>query len=361
MTRELTTTQPGSLVLAGQAANAVARRHVLADYLARLSRNTRDRQADTLATFETFLRGSGVEGAVDLAGDLEAWRGITWGLVETFKRWLVVEGYAIGSINVMLSTLRVYAGLAGKAGVLDAGEVNAIRAVQGYTLADGRNLDKARGQSRRSRVTTRRAGVVRTVERTKKGQAVVLSDDDARRLRTQSNTPRGRRDALLVGLLLDLGLRVGEVVALRVGDVDLKAGLLRVERPKVGLVGERAQRHRMRNGLLRAMRAYMIHDAPAMAGEPLLRAAIKGDKLAGAGLTRESAARIVHALGEAIGVDGLSPHDLRHAWATRAARNDTDVFALMDGGGWASPAMPARYVERAKIANERVRLGDDDD
>ena len=48
--------------------------------------------------------------------------------------------------------------------------------------------------------------------------------------------------------------------------------------------------------------------------------------------------------------------DSRHYWATQAARNGTLIDRLQDAGGWASPAMPWRYVEAAKIANEGVRL-----
>ncbi|MEO8393031.1 MAG: tyrosine-type recombinase/integrase [Chloroflexota bacterium] len=60
-----------------------------------------------------------------------------------------------------------------------------------------------------------------------------------------------------------------------------------------------------------------------------------------------------------LGVQRLSAHDLRHSWATRAARNKTAAFDLRDAGGWNSLAMPSRYVEAAKIANEGVNLGDD--
>lgn len=64
----------------------------------------------------------------------------------------------------------------------------------------------------------------------------------------------------------------------------------------------------------------------------------------------------VRELGERIGTSGLSAHDLRHYWATRAARNGTPIDRLQDAGGWNSPAMPMRYIESAKIANEAVRL-----
>ena len=64
----------------------------------------------------------------------------------------------------------------------------------------------------------------------------------------------------------------------------------------------------------------------------------------------------VGVLSQQSGVDGLSPHDCRHYWATRAARQGTDPFAVQEAGGWNSLAMPRRYVEAAKIANEGVKL-----
>lgn len=48
--------------------------------------------------------------------------------------------------------------------------------------------------------------------------------------------------------------------------------------------------------------------------------------------------------------------DLRHGWATRAAKGGTDAFALRDAGGWSSLVMPSRYVEDSAISNERVKL-----
>jgi hypothetical protein len=40
-----------------------------------------------------------------------------------------------------------------------------------------------------------------------------------------------------------------------------------------------------------------------------------------------------------------------------AARNGTPIDRLQEAGGWASPAMPLRYIEAAAIANEGVKLG----
>jgi integrase/recombinase XerD len=64
----------------------------------------------------------------------------------------------------------------------------------------------------------------------------VLSDDQLRRLvkACEGKTLRDRRDEALVRLMLETGLRAGEVVALRVEDVDVGGGTLLVRRGKGG-------------------------------------------------------------------------------------------------------------------------------
>ncbi len=75
------------------------------------------------------------------------------------------------------------------------------------------------------------------------------------------------------------------------------------------------------------------------------------------GLTTRAINKIVARLGEMVDIKGLSPHDLRHYWATNAIRKGTDVKALQQAGGWNSPYMPLRYAEESEIANEGVKLG----
>ena len=87
----------------------------------------------------------------------------------------------------------------------------------------------------------------------------------------------------------------------------------------------------------------------------VLRGSRKGGALHGAMGIRSIQSR-VRLLGEDIGLKQLSPHDLRHYWASAAIAGGTDILALQEAGGWASLAMPRRYVERARIANERVKL-----
>jgi integrase len=52
----------------------------------------------------------------------------------------------------------------------------------------------------------------------------------------------------------------------------------------------------------------------------------------------------VRTLGELAGITGLSPHDCRHSWATRAASHGTPLDRLRQAGGWSNIQTPLRYL-----------------
>ncbi|MFZ4658466.1 MAG: tyrosine-type recombinase/integrase [Caldilineaceae bacterium] len=165
------------------------------------------------------------------------------------------------------------------------------------------------------------------------------------------DTAQGRRDAVLMTLLLDHGLCAGEVAAPTVTDVDLHAGVLRFYRSKV----DKTQNNKLSTAALAALRAYFAAgDAPAVG--QILRGSRKGGKLDGAGMSETSITERVRTLGKALGIKGLSAHDCRNYWATywgnRVDRLPKGVFSLQEAGGWNSLAMPRRYVEAVTIANE---------
>jgi len=334
------------LALAGQVANGIAARSVFADYKARKAANTLRRQSNDLALFAEYLSAAGLPSG-DFQNDPQAWQGVTWGLVEGFARWQLQAGYSVSSINVRLATVKAYARLALKAGAIVPAEFALIMTVKGYSHKESKRVDEQR-----------RAAELPTRKGAKKAAAVSLTPEQAARLLAQPDSPQGRRDAFLMALLLEHGLRVGEVARLAVTDFDLKAGRLTFYRPKV----DKTQTHRLTPKTLKAARAYFDHDAPAMGN--LWRASAskrEGRQAAGEltaqGMTERALTKRVMVLGQAIGISGLSAHDCRHYWATQAARNGTPLDRLQDAGGWNSPAMPLRYVEAAKIANEGVKLG----
>lgn len=330
-----------SLASAAAAADRAAAVGLFQDYRSRRAANSRRAHDADLDRWASYLRAAGVAlDCADWAITPECWRGVSWGLVAGFVQWQLDQGYAVASVNRVLSTVKVYARLAAQAGTLDRAELAMIRTVAPYTRNEGRKVDQARPVTRVGR---------------KKGEHTPVTPAHARALKRQPDTPQGRRDALLFCLLLDHGLRVGELAGLQVTAIDLAAGKLRFYRPKVG----KEQTHTLTAGTLRAARAYLDQDA--LAAGPLFRASRKDGTLDAPGLTARAINERVRVLGEAVGIEGLSPHDCRHFWATQAAKHGTPLDRLQDAGGWASVSMPLRYVEQARISNSGVQLGNEEE
>lgn len=321
---------------AGAAADRAAASTRIDDYRSRRAAETLRRQDDDLLLFSEFLEQAGIPGG-DFTRDPFAWRGITWGLVEAFIKWQLAQGYAVPTVNVRLSTVKTYARLAFQAGALDAQAYALIHAIKGYGRGEQRRIDGHRSPNIRRGL--------------KKAEPVRITPDQAASLKTHPDTPQGRRDRLLMCLLLDHGLRVGEAAGLCVEDFIPADGLLRFFRSKVG----KEQTHRLSESTRAAFTDCASHGELPETGK-LLRCSLKNSALGKAGITTRAITLRVKVLGEERGIHGLSAHDCRHAWATSAARNGTDPFALQEAGGWSSLAMPRRYVEEQEIANDGVKL-----
>lgn len=335
---------------AGLVANRLAAQQVFNNYQLRKSSNSLRAQMADLGTFVEYLGAAGIyhlptDGVErermirDLAEERqsypEAWEGITWGLVAGFVQWMLTQGLALASVNRKLSTVKVYAGLAAQSGAIGGSELALIKTVKGYAAKEFKRVDEKR--------TVTRTGA-------KKAATTVLTPEQAKKLKNQPDSPQGRRDAVIMALLIDHGLRVGELAALQVTAVDLVAGQLRFYRPKVG----KTQTHKLTKDAIKALRAYMAN-APAMG--LLLRGSLKNGKLGG-GMGERSITIRVGELGSRLGIDDLSAHDLRHYWATRAIRKGHDPFRVLQAGGWTSMQTVQKYVDETTIANEGM-AGDD--
>jgi len=346
-TSTLTTNRPADLEARqriGEQANGYAARGAFTDYLERKAANTTRRQRAELNTLAEYLKEAGIETtgeALQTTG--AAWAGITFGLVEGFIRWQLAAAFAIGTINARLSTVKRYAGLAFKAGAIDHMAYALIKNVQGYTNKEAINVDKGRtadGQPTR--------------QGNKKAEHTPLTDRQADALKAQDlTTPQGRRDAVLMTILLDHGLRVGELVGLQVSNVDFEHKQLKFYRPKVN----KTQTHDLTPATLAALVTWRDSGDMPLAGS-LLRGSRKGGRLTTAGMSERAVCARVRALGEALGIDALSPHDCRHHWATVSAQRvesgRATLFNLQEAGGWNSLAMPRRYVEAASVANKNL-------
>lgn len=289
---------------AGQAANQAASAGVFQSALAELSANTRKSYQEDLRTWADYLASAGVEVAgCDFYQSADDWQGVTFGLVAGFKEWLLQQGYAIASVNRRLSCVRKFCALAAAAGVLAGNDLALIQTVRTIRKNAGLERDKQRARTRIQQVRLRRgANAGHTRPAAKKAKPVSLTTEQAKQLKQQPNTPQGRRDALLMRLLLDQGLRAGEAAALQVTDFNLKTRQMTFWREKVKM----EQTHNLTADTHRALLAYFeAGDAPALG--PLLQGSRKGGRLDGPGMTTTAISQRVRTLGEAIGVHYTNP------------------------------------------------------
>ncbi len=323
----------------GRAADISAQNYRFADYKLRRSIETLRRQKAGLSLFQEFLTEVDIVPAAPLFESPEGWQFITWGLVDGFVKWQLREGYAIHSINVRLSSVKTYAQLAMQSGTISTETYALIATVHGYTKNEGVRVDQKRDITR--------VGF-------KKEKNIPISFAQATELKQLfTESEQGRRDSLLMCILLDHGLRVGELIHLKVYSIDFEKQILQFYRPKV----QKVQRHYLSHDTLQAYSLCRKHsDWDEDFDAPLFRRSKKNKNLTGEALSTRGITHRVNALGKMIGIAGLSAHDCRHYWATAAAQNGTDPFVLQEAGGWSSLAMPRRYIEENEIANEGIQL-----
>src|SRR6266700_7952550 len=198
--------------------SALAEEFSKATRLTRYQEGLRDetirRQKTDLLTFARFLLSIGTS-AGDFYNDLSAWQGIGAGLLEAFIAWQKLQGYSIGTINVRLATVKAYCHLAYETGILEVDTHTHIQGVKGIQRKQARNIDARREISR--------VGY-------KKAQAVDIPIELLYNLKHPATGGLSKRDALLMCLLLDHGLRVGEIAILKRNAIALRSKLLTFDR-----------------------------------------------------------------------------------------------------------------------------------
>ncbi len=165
------------------------------------------------------------------------------------------------------------------------------------------------------------------------------------------NAPRGTdpgalRDRALLELMYACGLRASEAIGLELGDIDLTAGVLRARgkgaKERLVPIGREA---------IAATRAYLDRGRPALVGlrdEPRLLLNRRGT-----GLTRQGLYKIVQRYAREAGLGGrLSPHTLRHTFATHLLAGGCDLRSLQEMLGHADIATTQIYTH---LSAERLK------
>jgi integrase/recombinase XerD len=170
------------------------------------------------------------------------------------------------------------------------------------------------------------------------------SEVDALLAAAEADTGPARvRNHAVIAILADLGLRVGEVVGLDVTDLGYERGHRSL---RFTGKGEVKRRRALTPASTAAVETYLLQRAMAE-GRPV-------DELAGplfvtatgGRLDRHAVFRLVRRLAERAGIPAwadLSPHSLRHAFATAARDEGVPLEDVQDAMGHADPRTTRRY------------------
>lgn len=162
-----------------------------------------------------------------------------------------------------------------------------------------------------------------------------------------TSTPTGLRDKALLELIYATGLRVSEAVGLQLDEIDLQRALANTVgkggRQRLVPMGEEA--------------AHWLECYLAQARGVLLKGQRCNEVFVGqkkSGLTRQRAWALVKQYAAAAGIQNLSPHGLRHAFATHLVNRGADLRVVQMLLGHADLSTTQIYTHVADVRLQAV-------
>jgi len=167
-----------------------------------------------------------------------------------------------------------------------------------------------------------------------------LTIDETRRLLEAPDpaTPAGLRDRAILELLYGAGLRISELTALDVDDLDLEEGAVRV-------LGKGGKEREVPIGRFarEAVDAYLTRGRPVLASSTSRGALFLNAR--GGRLARQSGNRLLATHVRTAGIESrVTPHSLRHSFATHLLEGGADVRVVQELLGHASVATTQIYT-----------------
>jgi integrase/recombinase XerD len=161
-------------------------------------------------------------------------------------------------------------------------------------------------------------------------------------------TPRGLRDRALIELLYATGMRVSELVGLRTADVNLEASYLtctgKGDKQRVVPIGDEAAQW---------VRRYLREARPALLRRRTGAARLFVNARGGTSLTRIGFWKILKAYARQSGITPtISPHMLRHSFATHLLERGADLRAIQMMLGHADLSTTQIYTH---VLEQRMR------
>ena len=176
----------------------------------------------------------------------------------------------------------------------------------------------------------------------------VLSREEVALLLSQprGTEPLALRDRALLEVMYACGLRASEAIGLQASDVDLDEGMLRARgkgsKERLVPIGRQA---------VAALRAYEQRGRPALVGHRVQTQLFVNHR--GGALTRQGLYKIVQGHARGAGLEQkMSPHTLRHSFATHLLAGGCDLRSLQEMLGHADLATTQVYTH---LSAERLK------
>jgi integrase/recombinase XerD len=175
-----------------------------------------------------------------------------------------------------------------------------------------------------------------------------LEDVDRLLQQPDVSTPRGLRDRALIELLYATGMRVSELIGLRPADVNLEASYLtctgKGSKQRVVPIGDEATDW---------VRRYVRDSRPKLLGKRRSPRLFVNARGGGPGLTRVGFWKILKGYARQAGLSqALSPHMLRHSFATHLLERGADLRAIQMMLGHADLSTTQIYTH---VLEQRLR------
>ncbi len=192
---------------------------------------------------------------------------------------------------------------------------------------------------KRRRIRQNPASAVRAPKAKNALPKVLDTDQAARLLESRAGaddrqSPQSIRDQAILELFYGAGIRLAELVALNVGDVDLNSGFARVTGK-----GNKVRDVPLGRYCVRALRTWLANSQPTDLRAPLFTG--RGQQRIS---PRTVQTRIKKVAAERLGDNALHPHMLRHSFATHMLESSGDLRAIQELLGHADIATTQIYT-----------------